>query len=906
LQLSMMNKVDQDPHKVIDMISKNRSQANVLGYFKDIFVTYATIMADNFKILVMPHHTQVVTLLAFRKMLTDAEKPGGLKTLIARVGTGEGKSMLIAALAAWIAQRKGKKVHVLHTDERLSYRDFHIYQSLFKKLGIEKAVNLEPNFAKDAKNADEMWESVWDQDIVYCLKHHLVILYAKEAKGRKNFDKYNNYILLCDEVDTLVIDEDPNDAIVYPNGSLGREAQDVGEKLFHKSPAKRYDVGSQEHVMQKQVTALWTKCEKGLLQKQYVFKDDLEFKNDPVSCGYYANDGGGEPDFQMQSNTLEVLRLYERLKRFPDRMDECPMHWFERLFVMSKPLIFRRYFAILGLSGTLGNEGEKDFFRDTYRAQFMDVPEFLKTCKSDGHDSESSFYSTIWAHAVQPRPLKALGGECSISICDTEEEQAKKLAEIAFKARWEVPVLVIARDSKHARILFNTLCRFARDRFSGDDHFMQDLSQAMYLESRRSYNDHLTLSTMRVGEGDNDPWRITVTDSSGGRGTDYKMSDGDADAAGGLMLILTEIPRLERDWVQFQGRTARQDNHGQMCAVLLEHDYIGCGLHRPTQADLSSIQSMTRYCGEVEKKILHSGLLETYELIAHRKGSYTAGFRTNELCEFVWKNKGDASGQLVLNPAEKKSFLQLCGEYKTLALEQMDKMCRQTVGRAPPRTQLPESYINEYHPEKPQHRAKSVLFLLDVSGSMQTKRESDGKSRLQVCTRAAESLMRKVVDESTDMIGLTTFTTSVDVIMELQPAAAMATFMSKLDQLRPLYTTALNNGVIRGVEQLGHDSEDCYLICLTDGLDSGFTMRNHGGINHPHTAEQVAHELSTFKGVFIIITVGSEFNDQEIKKWTNTLGDRGIHFKAENDNAIEGIFEQVADTLEDDGGIALS
>lgn len=286
-------------------------------------------------------------------------------------------------------------------------------------------------------------------------------------------------------------------------------------------------------------------------------------------------------------------------------------------------------------------------------------------------------------------------------------------------------------------------------------------------------------------------------------------------------------------------------------------------------------------------------------------GSYTAGFRTNELCEFVWKNKG-ASGQLVLSPPEKKSFLQLCGEYKMLALDQMDNMSRQIVGRAPPQTRLPPSYTSNYQPEKPTHRAKSVLFLLDVSGSMKTERESDRKSRLQVCTSAAENLMQKVVDPDTDMIGLTTFTTDVQVIMELQPAAAMNQFISMLRGLRPLYTTALNNGIIRGVEQLGHDSEDCYLICLTDGLDSGFTMRNHGGIDHPHTAEQVATELRDFKGVFIIITVGSEFNAQEIKKWTDTLGHRGIHFKAENDNAIEGIFDQVADTLEDEGGIALS
>merc|ERR1711879_290578 len=63
------------------------------------------------------------------------------------------------------------------------------------------------------------------------------------------------------------------------------------------------------------------------------------------------------------------------------------------------------------------------------------------------------------------------------------------------------------------------------------------------------------------------------TDPSGGRGYDYRVDDPRVDAEGGLLLILEFVPDSKRTWIQFLGRTARQDRKGQYLTVLLTKDY---------------------------------------------------------------------------------------------------------------------------------------------------------------------------------------------------------------------------------------------------------------------------------------------------------------------------------------------
>ena len=76
-------------------------------------------------------------------------------------------------------------------------------------------------------------------------------------------------------------------------------------------------------------------------------------------------------------------------------------------------------------------------------------------------------------------------------------------------------------------------------------------------------------ATKRLGGAEDNRCRVTVTDRFGGRGHDFQVVDKAANANGGMLVIATSIPD-EREWIQWKGRTARQDRPGQFYVILDE------------------------------------------------------------------------------------------------------------------------------------------------------------------------------------------------------------------------------------------------------------------------------------------------------------------------------------------------
>jgi len=78
-------------------------------------------------------------------------------------------------------------------------------------------------------------------------------------------------------------------------------------------------------------------------------------------------------------------------------------------------------------------------------------------------------------------------------------------------------------------------------------------------------------STTRHGTGDSTYFRVTVTEYFGGRGHDFNVMDPEADLKGGMLVIATSLPDT-REWIQWKGRTGRQDKRGQYLVVVSEED----------------------------------------------------------------------------------------------------------------------------------------------------------------------------------------------------------------------------------------------------------------------------------------------------------------------------------------------
>lgn len=95
-------------------------------------------------------------------------------------------------------------------------------------------------------------------------------------------------------------------------------------------------------------------------------------------------------------------------------------------------------------------------------------------------------------------------------------------------------------------------------------------------------------SGLRIDQGSVHPWaswRLSRTmerpstdapKAEGGRGHDYRVVDPGIDDRGGLLLILTWVPWSEREWIQFLGRTGRQDHAGQFAVFLNSQDLRSC------------------------------------------------------------------------------------------------------------------------------------------------------------------------------------------------------------------------------------------------------------------------------------------------------------------------------------------
>eukprot|EP00434_Breviolum_minutum_P010957 symbB.v1.2.009663.t1/scaffold593.1/size185935/14 len=78
----------------------------------------------------------VVCLLAFQRFLEAPDPTAQIRALIAQVGTGEGKSMIVAALAIYVVVALKKKVHVVVDDETLLDRDFAAFRRLFEAFSV--------------------------------------------------------------------------------------------------------------------------------------------------------------------------------------------------------------------------------------------------------------------------------------------------------------------------------------------------------------------------------------------------------------------------------------------------------------------------------------------------------------------------------------------------------------------------------------------------------------------------------------------------------------------------------------------------------------------------------------------------------------------------------------------------
>lgn len=117
----------------------------------------------------------------------------------------------------------------------------------------------------------------------------------------------------------------------------------------------------------------------------------------------------------------------------------------------------------------------------------------------------------------------------------------------------------------------------------------------------------------------------------GGRGHDFSLYDEEADAAGGMLVIASNIPASERDWIQWKGRTARSDRKGQYAVILCKDDEP---ISKADAKLLESFHSSGAVYGEgLIRALLDLRDVDTGKKIASREAEIGGGKRGNELCD---------------------------------------------------------------------------------------------------------------------------------------------------------------------------------------------------------------------------------------------------------------------------------
>ncbi|XP_029428010.1 uncharacterized protein LOC115073611 [Rhinatrema bivittatum] len=202
---------------------------------------------------------------------------------------------------------------------------------------------------------------------------------------------------------------------------------------------------------------------------------------------------------------------------------------------MSNFHFFQRYTkgtGIFGVSGTLGDEAEKEFLRKHFKTSCFPIPTHRHTKRVE----------------LPPIQVKRGRGAWIKKICDCVKERTSEKEWIKGQA-----VLVICEDVRTA------------------DEVQKKLLEYEIVPS----SDKLTMYTRSDKHNVEDkifiPGDVVIATNLGGRGTDFKMNK-DVNESGGLCVILTHFPKNMRVEKQIFGRTARKGNPGMVQMVLNYED----------------------------------------------------------------------------------------------------------------------------------------------------------------------------------------------------------------------------------------------------------------------------------------------------------------------------------------------
>jgi preprotein translocase subunit SecA len=473
-----------------------------------------------------PYDTQLLSLLAL------INKPEEAKGRLAQIKTGEGKSTIIAMLTALMASQ-GHFVDVVTSSEYLAKRDCKKYTPLFEALGLSSSHICYVRPEKKHFQGQILYGT--NSDFQFALLRDG--LYNTELRYSMHFNRLQPRtfdVVIIDEVDNFFLSNALNSArlairgpedstwiyspilefvknTAYKEQNARSLVEPLRQYLLQQLPSFKEQIESfSNHRLTRLISsaknAWYTKQEK----HHYVVKATERSEYDIVPVDY-EHTGDLNEGSQWQHGLHQFLQVKHGLPVTPESLTGASIN---------QSTYFNLYQFIIGLTGTMGEQIEREEIQKMYQIDSFDIPPHY------------------------PSQRKLLSPQISL---DREAQYSSILSELEEMQKLGRPSLVLFKTIKEAE----SFCEYLKSH--GKKH--QLLSKV-----QQEAEDYL------IGRA-GDSGMITISTNAAGRGTDILLAP-KSKAAGGLHMIFAFYPDNLRVEGQGFGRAGRQGQEGSCRMVL--------------------------------------------------------------------------------------------------------------------------------------------------------------------------------------------------------------------------------------------------------------------------------------------------------------------------------------------------
>ncbi|OUM63765.1 hypothetical protein PIROE2DRAFT_9628 [Piromyces sp. E2] len=332
-----------------------------------------------------PYLIQILAISSFLLHYTKGSKNHGR---IAQIKTGEGKSMIIAILGLCNALM-GYFVDVITSTHYLAERDQIKFKKLFSLFGISSCAITKQNPLKEDYNGIILYGT--NTDFEFTLLREGIFIQNKnwtQPLGKKQLVKREYHVSIVDECDNLFLDTALNSARIaytanyhynwvyypifnyvkktaHPNIYEMRQLLNTFENGIHQKELSQIN----DEILQKWLNGAKIALEK-TINKDYIIGFNERFQKREIQI-ISSDTGIGRVQYGCRwcDSIHEFVEVKEGL--IPEEESSI-------IGSISHPTFFQNYQTIFGLTGTVGEEIEKNEIRKLYNIDLYHLPRNFK------------------------------------------------------------------------------------------------------------------------------------------------------------------------------------------------------------------------------------------------------------------------------------------------------------------------------------------------------------------------------------------------------------------------------------------------------------------------------------------------------------------------------------------------